>query len=69
MSMFTTRAGVDLYDKGWGSGPDRPRLAQLIGGVFVAYLGLMVWQGLRIRRERRRSPGTRLAERAQHGGG
>lgn len=53
----------------WASGPDDPRLAQLIGGVFVAYLGLMVWQGLRIRRERRRSTGAPVAEGAQHGGG
>lgn len=53
----------------WASGPDDPQLAQLIGGVFVAYLGLMVWQGLRIRRERRRSTVAPVAEGAQHGGG
>jgi uncharacterized membrane protein len=53
----------------WASGPDDPQLAQLIGGVFVAYLGLMVWQGLRIRRERGRAAVARETVSTNHAGG
>lgn len=35
----------------WASGPDDPRLAQLVGAVFLAYLLLMLWQVWRLRRQ------------------